>query len=522
MISWLPLLAFAVGLVLVYRLSGVARQAGTLLLVLATSWSLALLVGPAAVTWGVGAAVATSALSRPSERVRCSFELLTRRAGIIAGLLLLALFLALRFPVGENPVTLSLVPWALGALGAAWTLNPLDARERIQGQVLMVAATAAVVLLAVPGGAVAAAAAGATAVLPLLGARQLGGQSLRVLMSSLAVLLALAAAGLALGGLSLGRQSVGDLSVGFNGPVLLGVALVLFAAALSAPPGTEWSGLIAAVALISGAAALRWSALAALIALATLTDREGERPAWLGLAALTGVSVLQGLGPPALSARFETVALGLGLFLVVYAARAGLLRAVVLPTTGILVLIGISALSSGNLTRIQWIAASGALLLIGRGLLQGASAGDGADPGLGHALTAALFLLAISARDPLGLGPLAAVLLLLDIAIVRLVPAPSSGLRIPDRLSALARSSWPPSVRFAGATLAVVAALQASLVLGLLAAACLALLQVAPLLDARRRQRLTERPRSVLGWLVPALSLAAGVGPAIVLRMLRL
>jgi hypothetical protein len=400
--------------------------------------------------------------------------------------------------------------------------NGLDARERIQGQVLMVAATAAVVLLAMPGGAVTAAAAGAAALLPLLGVRQLGGPSLRVLMSSLALVLALAAVTLALSGLSIPRQSVGDLSFAFNGPVLLGVALVLFAAALSAPPGMAWSGLVAAVALMSGAAALRWSALAALVALATLTDRDGERPAWLGLAALTGVPVLQGLGPAGLSARFETVALGLGLVLVVYASRAGLLRAVILPTTGVLVMIGISALSSGNLTRVQWIAASGALLLIGRGLLQGASTGGGSDPGPGHALTAALFLLAVSARDPLGLGPLAAVLLLLDIAIVRLVPAPSAGLRIPDRLSALARSSWPPSVRFAGGTLAVVAALQASLVLGLLAAVCLALLQVAPLFDARRHQRLTERPRSALGWLVPALSLAAGLGPAIVLRMLRL
>src|SRR5207245_9699412 len=101
--------------------------------------------------------------------VDASFEGLTRRVATIAVALLLALLLAARLPVGENPLLLSAVPWFLGALGAAWFASPIDHLERLQGQVLMVAAAAAVILAAVPAGPVTAGLAGAMALMPVAG-----------------------------------------------------------------------------------------------------------------------------------------------------------------------------------------------------------------------------------------------------------------------------------------------------------------------------------------------------------------
>jgi len=68
----------------------------------------------------------------------------------------------------------------------------------------------------------------------------------------------------------------------------------------------------------------------------------------------------------------------------------------------------------------------------------------------------------------------------------------------------------------------VIGALQASLVLGLLAAIMFAVLQFAPLLDRLALSPGPERPRSSLGWIGPVLSIACGIGPAVLLRMLRL
>jgi hypothetical protein len=137
-------------------------------------------------------------------------------------------------------------------------------------------------------------------------------------------------------------------------------------------------------------------------------------------------------------------------------------------------------------------------------------------------LLSALLLLGISARDSLGLGALAAALLLVDLAIVRIEAMPERWSGTAARLVLLARSNWPPAVTFAGAAIAVIAALQASLALGLLAALVLAALQLAPLLDRHALAPSLERPRSALGWVGPALSIACGLAPALLLRMLRL
>jgi hypothetical protein len=204
------------------------------------------------------------------------------------------------------------------------------------------------------------------------------------------------------------------------------------------------------------------------------------------------------------------------------AARAGMIRVIVLPASGFLVILALATVSSASLVRFQWIAALGALLLVGRMVLAGLIDHASRPAIVRDQLLFALLLLAISARDSLGLGVLAAALLLVDLAIVRVEAMPERWSGGAARLVLLARSNWPPAVTFAGAAIAVIASLQAGLALGLLAALVLAGLQLAPLLDRHGLAPSPERPRSALAWVAPALSIACGVAPALLLRMLRL
>ena len=169
MIVYLPAALFIVSLLVAYGSAGRRRQAATIGTLLGGAWSLALLVDPGAVAWAIGPMVATVLLPRPAKRVNSSFEGLTRRVTSIALALLIAIFLASRLPIGENPLLLSAVPWFLGALGAAWFTSPIDQPERLQGQVLMVAGAAAVILAAVPAGPLTAGVAGAMALMPVAG-----------------------------------------------------------------------------------------------------------------------------------------------------------------------------------------------------------------------------------------------------------------------------------------------------------------------------------------------------------------
>lgn len=521
MILYLPLVVFAIGLLVAYGSAGWRRQAATIILVLGAGWSLALLVDPAAMIWAAGPVVATLMMPRPAERMRSTFEGLTRRATTIGALMLLALVLAARLPFGENPLLLNVVPWFVGALGAAWVVSPSDARERVQGQTLMIGATGALLLAAVPGGVVTAGAAGASALTPVLAERGPLPASWRPLLSSLMLLAALVAAIVAGTGLPFRGTTLGDLSISFAGPTLVGVAVLFVAGATRARLGSEWAALLGVVALVAPAPSLRWATVAALVAAATAVDPAGERPAWLALAALAAVPFLQPLAPPIWSSRGQAVALAVGLVLIVYAARAGMLRSLVLPAAGVLVLLSVGSLSTGNLTRFQWITAAGALLLLIRaGILH---IGRAASPSLilGDQFIAGLLVVGLAARDAPGLGALAALLLLIDYAIIRLDDpnAPARGFMA--GAARWARSNWPGSVTFAGATLAVIAALQASLALGLLAALLLAGLQLAPLMDGAALVPAPERPRARVRWLEP-LSIVLGAAPALLLRMLRL
>jgi hypothetical protein len=521
-ILYVPAALFFASLLIAYGSARRRRQLGTIGTVAAVGWSLALLVDPGSIAWVIGPLAACLLLSRPGQRANSSFEGLTRRVITIAAALLVALLLASRLPIGENPLLLSAVPWFLGALGAAWFVSPIDQPERLQGQVLMVAAVAAVILAAVPAGPVTAGVAGAMALLPLAGERWRLPGRLQLAVSGSLLGLAAVAVVLAAIGPSIARIVLFDLSVDVSGAILLAVAVLLVAGAALTPIGSEWAALLGVLALSASAPSLRWAALAALIAVATVLVKEGEHLAWIALAILALTPVLQSLATAPSGARLQAVALGLGMVLMVLAARAGVIRVLVLPATGFLVLLALATVSSPNLVRMQWMAALGAVFVVTRMVLAWLIDRGGRSAIVRDQLLFALLLLAISARDALGFGALAAALLLIDLCIVRVEVMPERWSGAAARLVLLARSNWPPAVTFAGASLAVIAALQASLALGLLAALLLAGLQLAPLFDGHALAPSPERPRSALGWVSPVLSIATGVAPALLLRMLRL
>lgn len=522
MIVYLPLVLFLASLLVAYGSAGLRRQAATIGAVVAIAWSLALLVDRGALTWAIGPIVATVLLPRPGKRVNSSFEGLTRRIITIAVALLVALLVAARLPVGENPLLLSAVPWFLGALGAAWFTSPIDHPERLQGQVLMVGAAAAVILAAVPAGPVTAGAAGAMALMPLAGERWRLPGSLRVPVS--VALLGLAAVTVVVAGIgpSIARIVVFDLSANVSGAILLAIAVLLVAGGALTPIGSEWAALLGALAVSASAPSLRWAALGGLIAVATALAKDGEQPAWIGFGVLGLTPVLQALATGAWSARVQAVTLALGIVLIVLASRSGLVRVIVLPATGFLVLQALGSVTPASLVRFQWIAALGALLLVARMVVARLIDHSDRSAIVRDQLLFALLLLAISARDALGFGALAAALLLIDLAMVRIEAMPEPWSQRAAQVVLLARSNWPPAVTFAAAAFAVIASLQAGLALGLLAALLLAGLQLAPLIDGHALAVTPERPRSALGWVGPVVSIACGVAPALLLRMLRL
>src|ERR1700694_338085 len=226
MIVYLPAALFLASVLTAYGSAGRGRQAATIGTLPGGGRSLALLVDPGSTVWAIGPIVATMLLPRPGKRVNSSFEGLTRRITTIAAALLAALLLASRLPVGGNPLLLSAVPWFLGALGAAWFASPIDQRERLQGQALMVAAAAAVILAAVPAGPVTAGLAGVMALVPLAGERWRLPGLLRIPVS--VTLLGLAAVAVVLAGIgpSIARIVLFDLSVNVSGAILLAIAVL--------------------------------------------------------------------------------------------------------------------------------------------------------------------------------------------------------------------------------------------------------------------------------------------------------
>src|SRR3989442_748221 len=172
--------------------------------------------------------------------------------------------------------------------------------------------------------------------------------------------LGLAAVAVVAGGIgpSIARIVLFDVSVDVSGVILLASAVLLVAGAALTPIGSEWTALLGVLAMSASAPSLRWAALGALIAVATVLAKEGEHLAWIAFGILGLTPVLQGVATSTSTstARVQAVAPGLGLVLMGLAPRAGVIRVLVLPATGFLLVPALATVTSPNLVRLQWIA----------------------------------------------------------------------------------------------------------------------------------------------------------------------
>lgn len=512
MILYLPVLLFIAGLVMAHRRARLERLIGLLAIVGAGAGSLALVVQPGvAAGWALGP-IAGILIARPAgPRRRLVFEVLVRRSTVLGVTLVAAGIIASKLAVGENPWLLTGVLWFAGAVGLDWLLLPRDDEDRSLGGVLTIAGFAGVLVLAIAPGPLTAAIAGAAAIIPALMTRWRG---LSGAPPAVRVSLLLVAGAIALVGVfttALVAASVFDVQLSLAGVALPGLAIVLLAAALQGE-GWAWLAPAAALAVIASSPVLRWAALAAVAAAIPVRDRRTQRLLWAGIVLFMLSPVIQVLAAAPLGPRLVPVALAAGLILVALASSAVPVRALVLPAAGLQVLQAVQQLSSAGVTRFQLAAAAGAVLLCAYPFM--------AEPGsrasrvrMGRAaMTAGLLLIAVAARDPLDLGSVAAFLLLVDLSMV----APS---RADGPLGGLAHSGWPPAVAFAGRALAVAAAIQASVALGVVAIALVAGLQISGMMAGTRR--VAGGPRmTVTDWLVAAISLGCGIAPALFLRML--
>ena len=519
MIVLIPSALFVVAAAVAYLRGGLQRTLATAAMLLATAWSLLLTTEwrPAA-GWLLPTLLATLLVVRPARGVRLTFEQITRRATTLSATGLVAVFAATKFSIGENPTVLSSVPWLLGAVAAAWLISPIDEREQLQALVLLIASGSALLLSASPGGLLTGAACGAMALLPPLAVRwplpeRAGGALRTALLLSAALLAALA---LIAGPLP--RPALQDLALSLDGPALFGAALLLLAAGFLSPSARAWLIVPGVLAVLATAPSLRWSALAALTATSLIEPRR-QRFAWLALFILALGNLFVLLVAQPWSPRAQVVAFAGSLLLLLVAAAGTRSGVLALAAFALVILQNTSATSAFLMTRFGWVASAGALLLVARALLDRHGGKTGIR--IEDALLGGLLLLAVAAHDNLGLGIVASVLLLIAMVVTQATPDPADpGAGAWSRsLMLLARSGWPPTVRFAGVTLAAIAALQTSLAAGLLAALLLAGLKFSPLIEpaAAGEGKLT----AARDWLAPAISLACGLAPALVLRMLR-
>src|SRR5207248_2125916 len=213
-------------------------------------------------------------------------------------------------------------------------------------------------------------------------------------------------------------------------PWLLGaVGTAWFTSPIDEPERLQGQALmiaaVAVVILIAVPADPLTAGVAGAMALMPTAGARGRIPGRVR-SAFSGVLLLTAAGsavPPVRQARasrtwgarVQAVAVGLGLVMMLFAARAGMLRVLVLPATTLLVMLFLPSLSPSNAVRFQWVAALGAALLIARPLLSTLT-GESPKDAIRDRLLAGLLLLAIGARDSFGLGELAVILLLIDLA----------------------------------------------------------------------------------------------------------
>jgi len=473
------------------------RLIGVMVMLVAATGALWTAIGPVAGLWTVGPGLVTVAAGPGPARRRLVFDPLVRRAAIIGFLAAAATLAALKFPIGDLPRTLAVVLWNLGALGVSWMVVAEDARESLSGTVLAIAGGAALLLLGSAPGGLTVLLAGALAALPALPVLPVLPVLGKVRGQEYALL---AAAGLTVLLLLWGTPSaagVGDLPFSLRPPALLAVAILLLGA-WALPPGARGLAVLpAALMLLTTSPALRWAALAASVALLQEPEERDPRLAWAGLTLLATSVVLGGALDAAPGLRLILVGLAGGWLLLAAGRRTSVLQDTLAT---LFLLTQTSSLASGAAGRFQLLAAATAAFLFVLLLIQ---PGDRRRRG-----SAGLTIVAVATLTPT--GTLAAILLVLD-AILMEATADAGGAGNLRHLRALSRSGWPPTIAFAGRTLAVLAAIETSTLLAVVSLALLLVLLVVPLLEPQPAPGAAPAPRR--GMVMAAASLAIGLVP---------
>jgi hypothetical protein len=474
-----------------------ARLIGVMVMLVAVTGALGTAIGPIAAFWVVGPAVVTVAAGPGPARRRLTFDPLVRRAAIIGFLAAAATLAALKFRLADLPLPLTVVLWSLGALGVSWVVVAQDAREAVSGAVLAIAGGAALLLLGSAPGGLTVLLAGGLAAVPALPypARARGLEYALAAGTGLAVLLMLFGAPSAVG--------LGDLTFSLRPPALLAIAVLLLGAAALQPGRRGLAVLPAALMLLATSPALRWAALAAAVALLQESKEGDRRLAWAGLTLLATSVVLGGALDPAPRLRLVLAGLAGGWLLLTAARRTSVLQTTV---AALFLLMQASSLALGAAPRFQLLAAATAAFLFALMLIE-----PGDRPRRG---TYALAIVAVATLTPT--GTLAAVLLVLDVILME-ATADAGGSPRWRWVRTLARSGWPPTIAFAGRTLAVLAAIETSIPLAVVSLGLLLALLVVPLFEP---QPTTTAPRARRGGLaMAAASLAIGLFPGWVGRL---
>jgi hypothetical protein len=510
MIPLIVALACFGGLLLSVLREGFLRVTGLALMLAAGAFSLASLVSVSAAIWAVPPLLASFTVAR-TRYPRLDFDPLIRRAAVIVLLVAAGLVGSLKLPLGEVPWPEFSAFWVLAALGLAWVIAPRDEAERALGATLLLAGGAGGLLVAFPDGVWSAGGAGLLASLPAASSRRR--LAIRPVLTPIFLVLATLAIGLAASGVGMGRATAGDLTLALDGLAATAAAILLTAGALFQANAVGLvSGVLALVVTVPG---VRWAALGVLVSAGLGAP---VRRGWYALALFglsPALSVL--IGPP-LNSHWQAGVLALawlGFLSLPMSSPESRLLAVVAT---FLTISQVAVLPAVGVDRFQLAAVGGALLLLVF------SAARHREPGgISVRDAVSLALLMTSVATTTVLGDLAAALLLIDIAVVR--PGVErrwerDGVAV---LGRLARAGWPPAITFGARVLALIAAVQSSVLFTVVTVVLLTLWPFTPLLDPQARAPLAGGRLGRLPALVSiAVSLGLGFAPSAVAAMLRL
>lgn len=474
------------------------RLTGVLAMLSAAAAALATELGPAAALWLAAPLLVSLAQGPAPARPRLAFDPLARRAAVVGILAMGASLAALQFPISDLPRPLAATLWNLAALGISWIVVADDTREFVSGATLAIAGGSALLLVGSSTGPMTPLFAGALAALPtlILLRRPPGWLAYAVAVGAgLTVLLLL------YGGST--GATLADLNLNWRPPALLAAAVLLVGASATQSGRRGLVTIPATLMLVTVSPALRWAALAAAVTLLLEPEDRDWPLAWAGLALIASSLVLGGALDPGPRMRLIVAALAGGWLLVAGGRRAPALQAGI---ASMFLLIQVPTLSPDAAGRFQLLAAITAVFLLAGMLI---------DPrGSRRPVSLGLSLIGLSAMT--ATGTLAAILLILDAFLIE-ATAEADGGRLWQPVRILARSGWPPTVAFAGRTLAVLAAMATSTLLGAVALALLLALLLAPVLD--QQPAVTSPFRRGRAVALAVISLAAGLVPGWVARL---